>query len=180
MRYLIRFIVLIAKKAVVILLVLGLVTTAFTSAMNISNMFILLNDGMELRANVVLGNKDGSELFKYFSQDFLDHDALLENSPYTPYRMSGSSYSLKVKYLWAWPWQTTCNATVEERVIVEGYLRTEHQTPEQLASPDKIPAPYWENAQMRVTLRKQNNGSWIITRVEKLTVLPTATARPLL
>ena len=178
MKYLVRFIVFIAQKAVVILLVLGLLTTAFTCAMNMSNMFILLSDGMEYRANVILGNKEEAEMIKYFSQDFIDNEELLHSSPYDQYKLNGSSYSLSVKSLWAWPWQTTCNAIVEERVILEGNMKNEFKTKEQIDAKETVPAPYWENREMSVTLRKQSSGAWIITRIQTLDELPTATARP--
>ena len=178
MKYIVRFIIFIAKKAVVILLILGMVTTAFTCAMNLANMFILLSDGMEYRANVILGNKDEAELGKYFSHDYIDNDEMLYNSPYGRYKLNGSSYSLNVKGLWAWPWQTTCNAVVEERVILEGSLRSEYKTQEQIDQKEDIPAPYWENRKLTVTLRKQSDSSWIITRIEEVEALPAATARP--
>jgi hypothetical protein len=177
-KYLVRLIVFIAKKAVAVLLVLGLLTTAFTSAMNLSNMFILLSDGMEYRANAILGARDKTEMVKYFSQEFIDNDEDLYKQPYENHRMSGSSYSLRIKSLWAWPWQTSCNAVVEERVILEGYLKNEHKTQEQIDNKEEIPAPLWENRELRVTLRKQSDGSWIITRMQTIEDLPAATARP--
>ena len=178
MKYLLRFLSYIAKKAAVLILIIGLCATAFISAMNLSNMFILVNDGMEMRANYVLGKNDGAELYKFFSSDFLYRDELINSGSYTPYKISGSSYTLSINSMWAWPWQTTATAVVEEKVILEGYMKVEYQTPEQLASPDKIPAPAWENKKYELTIRKQNDGSWIITALDTVEDLLMATPRP--
>lgn len=179
MKYLIRFVMLLAKNGLILVVVLGLLSTAFVSAMNLSQMFILLNDGMELRANTILGKNEGENLKKYFDEAFLAQDDLLNHSPYDPYyKIIGSSYSLKVQSLWAWPWQNETTALVQERVTLEGELRTDYQTAEQLASPEKFPAPPWENYVYEVTLQKQDNGAWIIAGMQEQEHLPQSTARP--
>ena len=179
MRYIVRLITFIARKGLILLLILGFLTTAFISSMNLSQLFILVNDGMEMRANAILGNNDGENLPKYFSNHFLATDELLNHSPYNPYyRIRGSSYSLKIQSLWAWPWQTRVVAVAQERVTLEGDLKTDYQTAEQLASPEKFPAPNWDNYVYDIVLEKQHDGSWLIVSIGAQEALPATTARP--
>jgi hypothetical protein len=179
LKYIIRLITLLARKGLALLVILGLLTTAFISAMNLSQLFILINDGMELRANTILGKNEGENLSKYFDQTFLDGDTLLQHSVNDPYyKIKGSSYSLKIQSLWAWPWQTRVTAVAQERVTLEGELKTDYQTAEQLASPEKFPAPAWENYVYDIILEKRENGSWIIREIRPVEALPASTARP--
>lgn len=178
MKYLVRFITYIAGKAVVILIVAAIMVTAFTCAMNLSNMFVVLSDGMELRANVALGKSDGDELPKYFYQQFLEEDEVLCDSEYRKYKITSSSYSLDIDRLWAWPWQTRTTAVVKERVRLEGNLLPAYQNEEQLASSEKFPAPAWENHVYNVHMRKLNGSTWIIEGMDVVEELPEATLRP--
>jgi len=177
-KYLTRFLTFIAKKAVVILVVLALVSTAFTCAMNLSNMFILVNDGMAMRANVILGKTDADELPKFFTHEYIASEPAFADSYYWKYDLYGSSYSLKIEKLWAWPWQSTVTCRVRERVILEAYLKVEHQNEQQLATTEKFPADPWHNYVYDVVLRKLSDGSWVIARITPVEELPEATPRP--
>ena len=197
MKYILRGISFIAKKGVWILITIGIFVTIFTSAMNLSNMFILVSDGLEMRAATILGSNSGAELGKYFSEGFIDEDPMLYESPYAQYRISGASYTASFEWLWAWPWQTTTTAVVTERVVLEGEKRKEYYTDAEKKALESIDAdaaldqgqkqkmkkqvlaaPYWQNGRYEVSLRKLSNGSWMILRINKTEELPNATLRP--
>ena len=95
----------------------------FFMAMNVSNIYVVLNDGMEKRVDVILTRQQAEELNKYFHADFLIQDNALEGalngeSVYSNYNITGFDYSLTIEKLWAWPWDSYANCTVVERVPV--------------------------------------------------------------
>ena len=76
MQYLRRLIWYIASRLLIILIVLGLVTTAFYFSMNATNIYIILKDGMAKRAQVVLMDT-GDDLSVYFAPAYLERDPML-------------------------------------------------------------------------------------------------------
>lgn len=68
MDYLIRFLFCLFKSALAIAIVLALCVGGFVMAMNVSNIYILMSDGMAMRTSVVLGLSDPEELPKFFSE----------------------------------------------------------------------------------------------------------------
>ena len=68
MKYLRRLIWHIASRLLIITVVLGMMVISFYYAMNMSNMYVVLKDGMARRAQVVMMQEDVSELNKFFQQ----------------------------------------------------------------------------------------------------------------
>ena len=68
------------------------------TALYISNMYIVVTEGMELRAECILQNGPKLELTKFFTEDYLKQDALLNyNTQEEP--LGGNPYE---------PWTITC------------------------------------------------------------------------
>ena len=63
MQYLRRLVWYIASRLLVITLVLGLMVTGFYYAMNVTNINVVLKDGMARRAQVIMMTGDSSEVF---------------------------------------------------------------------------------------------------------------------
>ena len=102
MLYFRRFIWFIAKYMVLICVLLGMLVCGFFMAMNVSNIYVVLNDGMEKRVDVILTRQQAEELNKYFHADFLIQDTALEgaingDSVYTNYNITGFDYSLTIE-----------------------------------------------------------------------------------
>ena len=121
MLYLRRFIWFIAKELIIICVLAGMLVCGFFMAMNVSNIYIVLNEGLEKRVDVILTRQEAEELNKYFHADFLIADQALEGalngqSVYQDYNITGFDYDLTIEKLWAWPWDTYANCTVVERV----------------------------------------------------------------
>ena len=170
--------VFILKNIVLVLLVGMILVIAFTFAMDASNVYIVANDGMKLRAQVVLGLEDPSELIKFFTTDALERDALLRDTTYLDYTIRGCDYRIDMEWLWAWPWDTRAEVTLTEHIVViDGELPISLQTEEQLKSPNKIPPPAWQDARYSLTFAKVD-GRWKIsgvTTVALVSPLPTRT-----
>ena len=82
MKYLRRGIWYVAGRLLVICLVLGLMITVFYYTMNLSNIQIVLKDGMAGRAKYVMGvSSQRSDLEKFFQTGYLDSDELVLKTP---------------------------------------------------------------------------------------------------
>ena len=111
MLYFRRFVWFIARNLIIICILLGMLVCGFFMAMNISNIYVVLTDGMQKRVDVILTRQQAEELNKYFHADFLIQDNALEGalngeSVYSNYNITGFDYSLTIEKLWAWPWDS--------------------------------------------------------------------------
>lgn len=178
MKYLLRLMVFVLRNIVLILVVGVLLVISFTFAMDASNVYIVANDGMKLRAQVVLGLQEPAELMKFFTTDALERDMLLRNTEYLDYTVRGCDYRVNVDWLWTWPWDTRAEVTLTEHIVaIDGELPISKQTEEQLKNPNKIPPPAWQDARYSLTFIKID-GRWKINDVQTLELiesLPTRT-----
>ncbi len=174
MTYLRRLIWHIALWLTVLTLVLGLLVTAFYYAMNMTNIYVVLKDGMARRTQVVMMTEDISELRKYFYDSFLNRDAAVQTvvngtSPYQAYNIVGIDHRLEMGFTWVWPWATTARLNIVERVpaidgrvkgsVAEDYIEA--------YGSDALYPPDWISARYRATLVKEN-GQWKILNIQTI------------
>ena len=169
MKYLRRIVWFFANRLLVLCLVLGLVITVFYYSMNLSNIQIVLKDGMANRAKYIMGMEtDRKELEKYFAVSALENDtAVLETgagaSPYTDYNVRGIDHRLDMSFLWVWPWDNSTRLTIHERIPrIDG--RVKGTRAEELIASEGAEAlypPAWKDAEYRVLLTREN-GQWKI------------------
>ncbi len=169
MKYLRRLVWYFAGRLMLICLILGIAITVFYYAMNLSNIQIILKDGMAARAKVVMGmEKDASVLNRYFQSAYLPVDEALEavhrgQSPYADYNVRGIDHRLSMGFLWTWPWDTTASLTIEESIPrIDGRVKGS-QADEVIArnGAGALYPPAWADAKYRVGLVKEN-GQWKI------------------
>ena len=174
MKHLRRLIWHIASRLLIITLVLGLLVTGFYYAMNMTNIYIVLKDGMARRAQVVMMTEDMSELKKYFYDSFLSRDGAVQTvvngtSPYQAYNIVGIDHRLEMGFAWLWPWDATVRVDITERIpaidgrvkgsVAEAYIA-------QYGS-DALYPPEWVSARYRATLVKEN-GQWKILSIQTI------------
>ena len=170
MLYFRRFVWFIAKKLIILCVLLGMLVCGFYMAMNISNIYVVLNDGMEKRVDVILTRQQAEELNKYFHADFLIADTALEGalngqSAYADYNITGFDYELTIEKLWAWPWDSYANCTVVERVpSITGRVISSRRS----EVSERIPR--WQGGRYDITLVKVA-GEWKIIGMQQKTVL---------
>ena len=164
MKKLRRLVWFIAKRLVIIAVVLGLMTLAFYFSMNAANIFVILKDGMAQRALTVMMNTEGEELYKYFSPAYLPLDKRLAvlrdgSNPYEPYQITGIDHRLRMEWMWTWPWSDTARATITEQVPgIDGRIKASYKEkmPEEQWTP-----PRWPSVRYDVILVREN-GQWHI------------------
>ena len=169
MKYLRRIIWFFAYRLLVLCVILGLIMTVFYYAMNLSNIQIVLKDGMANRAKYIMGMDDSrKELSKYFLLTCMDNDAAVlaadeGNSPYRDYNVRGIDHRLEMGFFWVWPWEGSARLTIRERIPrIDGRVKGS-KADEAIArdGADALYPPAWKDAEYRVLLTKEN-GQWKI------------------
>lgn len=173
MLYLRRLVWFIATKLIWICIIGGMLVCGFYMCLNTANIYVILTDGLEKRADVILTQEDAEKLNFYFHADFLSTDPALEGafdgtSVYDDYTITGFEYDLKIEKLWAWPWDNFANCTIVERVpSIQGSVISSRRSE---ASPT---IPSWQGGRYDITLIKEN-GEWKIIGMQQTTVLMEA------
>jgi hypothetical protein len=167
MKYLRRIVWFFANRLVVLCLILGLIVTVFYYTMNLSNIQIVLKDGMASRAKYMMGmTSDRKELEKYFLPVCLENDELLiaaegEGSPYADYNVRGIDHRLEMSFVWVWPWESSARLTITERIPrIDGRVKGA-RADEVIAreGAEAVYPPAWPDAEYRVLLTREN-GQW--------------------
>jgi hypothetical protein len=169
MKYLRRGIWYVAGRLLVICLVLGLIITTFYYTMNLSNIQIVLKDGMAGRAKYVMGvTTQRNDLDKFFQIGSLDTDALVTatdrgESPYINYNIRGIDHRLETGFFWLWPWDNNVWIDISERIPrIDGRVKG-LKADEVIAANGEsaVYPPEWPEASYRVQLTREN-GQWKI------------------
>lgn len=169
MKYLRRIVCYIAGRLFVLCLILGLIITVFYYSMNLSNIQIILKDGMANRAKYIMGMETKkSTLDKYFLPVALENDSEVliaeeGNSSYTDYNIRGIDHRLDMDYFWVWPWENSARLTIHEKIPrIDGRVKGT-KADEVIAQngAEALYPPAWENADYQVLLAREN-GQWKI------------------
>ena len=169
MKYLRRIIVFFASRLFLVCLILGLMITVFYYAMNLSNIQIILKDGMATRAKYVMGMETGRpELDKYFLTVCLENNSSVlateqGASPYADYNVRGIDHRLDMGYFWVWPWENAVRLNIQEKIPrIDGRVKGT-RADEVIAQKgaDALYPPSWPDADYRVLLTREK-GQWKI------------------
>ena len=170
MKHLRRLVWHVASRLLIVTLVLGLLVTGFYYAMNMTNIYIVLKDGMARRAQVVMMTEDVTELRKYFYDSFLNRDAAVQTvmdgtSPYQAYNIVGIDHRLSMNFTWVWPWDSTARVDITERIpAIDGRVKgtVAEDYIDRFGSAALYP-PEWISARYRATLVKENGQGKILS-----------------
>ena len=121
MRVLKRFLNFIASRMFFLTVISALLIISFYLAMNTANIWVLIDDGLTARASVVLMGTDSSDLSKYFKQEFINQDPVLQvglsdTSPYKDYEIRGFDHRVRMVSVWSWPWENVARAEIIESI----------------------------------------------------------------
>lgn len=174
MRTLKRFLSFIASRMFMLTVVSALLIIAFYLAMNTANIWVLISDGLDARAGVVLMGESEEELTKYFRQEFLSQDpvlrvALSDTSPYRDYDIRGYDHRVKMISVWSWPWETVARAEIIESIpAIDGtILSSKREAALAEGGEERLSPPKWATARYRVTLVR-SAGKWMISNLQLL------------
>ena len=173
MKYLRRLVWYGVTRLLAVCLALGVAIMAVSLAMNASNVYIILKDGLARRCQVVMQGTDEGELTSYFSEGCLRTDPALSiarqgNSPYQLYySITGFDHRLNLTSIWSWPWEDTVRVTLEERVpAIDGRLNTAGREWADALGLTGAP-PRWQSGRYQAVLTLEN-GHW---KIKTLTLM---------
>lgn len=173
MLHLRRLVWFIASRLILISVVCGMLVCGFYMCLNTADIYVILTDGLQKRAEVILTRDEAEKLNFYFHSDFLGTDPALEGafdgtSAYVDYKISDFEYDLSIEKLWAWPWDSHATCTVVERIpTIRGSVISSRKS----EVPSEIPA--WQGGRYDITLIKED-GVWKIIGMQQTTVLMEA------
>jgi len=185
LKYLRRLLWFGVNRLVMFSVVIAILIVGFYLAMNTANIYVLLSEGMKLRANAILTREGARDLNNFFIKEFLDADEALniglskDNSPYIDYTITDFSYMLSLEWMWSWPWEDEAQAVIVERVPhIAGSVVSEKKS---LVTNGTLSAnpPSWRGGRYNVTLVRIN-GRWKIAALEQTQIIlePTPTPSP--
>jgi len=175
--YLRRFLWYIAKHLLAVTIIFGALIITLYMAMNTANITILIKDGMALRAQVVMMDKNPQELTKYFQSDFVKIDTALNigmsgESPYLAYTITGIDHRISLEWMWCWPWDDVARADFVESVPkIDGRIKPGLRAEVEAKDPSRVYPPSWMSARYRATLIREG-GRWKIASIKQLNLLP--------
>ena len=178
MKKLRRFIWYLAARLLLVTMLLGLGTVTFYYAMNASNIYIVLKDGMAKRAQVIMMGESPNDLTKFFQGGYLQRDenlllAIDGKSPYTYYTVRGIDHRLEMTWMWCWPWESTARVTFTETIPrIDGRVNGSYAEAAQALYGEGYEAPpRWQGGRYSATLVKENN-QWHIRSIALVEALP--------
>ena len=171
MKKLRRFIWYLASRLFLILVIASLCVVTFYYAMNATNIYIVLQDGMARRAQVIMMGESANDLTKFFQGSYLQRDENLQlaidgKSPYTYYTVRGIDHRLRMTWMWCWPWDSTARVTFTETIPrIDGRVNGKSAEAARALYGDSYEAPpRWQGGKYTATLVKENN-QWHIRSI---------------
>ncbi len=116
MKTALRLITFLTRKIIGIAVVIILIIMATFISYDMANIYVVANDGLSKRAEIIINNENPTDLNKFFTLQYLNSDSMLSNGQFVDYIVSDYNYELKIKKLWVWPWESTTEVTVEEYI----------------------------------------------------------------
>ena len=166
--YVLRLLWFILRTVLIVVLVISLAFVVFVMARDTANAYIITTEGLEARAEVILQQSDSSELYKYFTNNFITNDGEITNNNYLDFTIKNYDYELKIESLWCRPWKKTCQFTVVETIP---NIVGEKQTESEGENAKSIAPPAWPRRRYRVTCVQQED-AWLIDQIEVVESLP--------
>ena len=172
MRVLKRFLNFIASRMFFLTVISALLIISFYLAMNTANIWVLIDDGLTARASVVLMGTDSSDLSKYFKQEFINQDPVLQvglsdTSPYKDYEIRGFDHRVRMVSVWSWPWENVARAEIIESIpAIDGTIRASRREAALAeGGEERLSPPAWATSRYRVTLTR-TAGRWMISNLQ--------------
>ena len=163
-----------ASRLLIFAFCAALVMLAFYMAMNTANIYILVSDGMQERASMILTRESASDLDNYFRDEFIAEDealriALSDSSPWIDYNITDYDYELRMNWMWTWPWEETIDG-ITGRVVAES---------QSLVNEGVISStpPAWQGGEYEVVLYRAE-GRWRIAGLRQTRIIVAETPVP--
>ena len=157
------------RTVIMIVMACIICVVAFLAAMRISNVYILVSEGMSLRAECILADGAKSDLGEYFTSSWLERDPELNAKTYTNYTVTEYNYNLSVEKISVTPWSVVASIVAVETVSIRGNVNEELLSEGQ--NPADYPPPAWTPVRYKIHIISRS-GQWFINELEVLETNP--------
>lgn len=159
---LLKFFWYLLRNIIIGLFIAAVMIVGFFVARDTANVYIIVTEGMEVRAGNILNINQLTEIDKYFVENYAVSDFELSTNKYDEFFIRDFDYKLKIESLWANPWEDTAFVKAVEIVPdIDGEYPAENE--------DEVPLvlPEWPSARYAISLVRID-GAWYINQVVRL------------
>lgn len=153
----------ILRSIIIVSLIIALCYAVFVEALYVSNIYIIVTEGMAMRADCILTDGAVQELTDHFDKNWLLSDGSLYDAKYDGYYVESYDYRISIESMKVFPWSSTARVGIVERIPsiqASAYNEGSQQ-----------PVPEWDNARYELLLEKVE-GRWIITNITLVELNP--------
>lgn len=150
---------------------------ALFEGMNISNIYIIVTEGLTQRAECVLQDGATDELYEYFTAAFIESDPRLLDDLYADYTVTAYDYRFEFKSLRVLPWGGSATVTGIERMAGISGSINETAIPADAEEGATYPMPEWGTALVEIRFT-QDNGRWYVSQINILEEDPAEAVKP--
>lgn len=142
------------RTLLIITAIVALCLGVFVEGMHVSNLYILVTEGLEARAECILTDGAVLDLTEYFTEEFVRNDNALYDGLYDAFTVSSFDFRVEVEGIHVWPWNT--RATMQVLTYLAA-INASANDPESGAE-----LPEWTAARYSISLARSGS-RWYIT-----------------
>ena len=150
--------------------IVALCLAVFAEGMHVSNLYILVTEGLEARAATILKGGEPLDLTTYFTEQFIAADAALYEGTYAQFTVASYDYRIDIKSFFVLPWSAQATMVVDDGLAALNAAANS----EQEATPD---LPIWTPGRYKVHFIKEGS-RWYIDALTLLEANPVVEAKP--
>ncbi len=158
-----------------LLIVAGIVALClgvFAEGMHVSNLYILVTEGMQARAETIVKNGEPLELTAYFTEDFINSDAALYEEDYENFTVASFDYRVEIRSFFVLPW------SVRATMVIDDSLAAINAAPNDTQEGGQAPAlPEWTPGRYHVLFIKEGS-RWYISGLVLIEENPETEVKP--
>ncbi|MCI6966629.1 hypothetical protein MR810_05860 [bacterium] len=128
------------RTLLIITAIVALCLGVFVEGMYVSNLYILVTEGLEARAECILTDGAVLELTEYFTEDFVRNDNALYEGAYDAFTVSSFDYRVDVERVTVLPWNKRANMQVLTQLAAVNAAANDAESGAEL--PEWVPARY--------------------------------------
>lgn len=104
------------RTLIIVAAIVALCFGIFVEGMHLSNLYILVTEGLEARADTIINCGDPVELTTYFTEEFIANDSALYSNAYEGFTVTSFDYRVDVKGFFVMPWSVRATFTVDDKL----------------------------------------------------------------
>lgn len=104
------------RTLVIVTGAVALCLAVFIEGMHVSNLYILVTEGMEARAEIIFKSGAPLELTTYFTEEFISNDAALYRDDYEGFTVASFDYRVDVRGFFVLPWSQRATMVVDDKL----------------------------------------------------------------